>query len=211
MKNIKFQNVFQYLKTADEVFNKEKEEKNKLLYQTKDESDDETSSSNKTQFEKDSLERSFSLDYFKNYSSISSDSNAYFNEKEEKVNKFNYTSKNKFFSEDFEILNLLGSGAYAKVYKTRYIKTNKIYAIKMIDKILMEKEEKLSNVYLENEFLNILSHPHIVKTYGIFEDDERINIVLEYVPKGTLANLIEKTSNNITCYLMKKNKDLYII
>jgi len=188
-------NVFNFLKTPEGLMKNEKPVKGKESYRTKDESGEETTSSNNslTESEKNFCGRGSSTDYFKNKSSISSNSNL--NESENSNEKhFNYTSKISFSSNDFELISLLGSGAYAKVYKARLKKTGDFYALKMIDRVVMEKEEKLFQVYLENEFLNSLNHPNIVKTYGVYEDEEKICIVLEYVPKGTLTSFIEKTS-----------------
>jgi len=40
---------------------------------------------------------------------------------------------------DFEILKLVGEGAYARVYKVRHKLTNSVYAMKAIDQMFMEK------------------------------------------------------------------------
>ena len=45
-----------------------------------------------------------------------------------------FPTKNKFTKDDFEIIGLLGRGAYAKVVKARIIKSNTIAAIKIINK-----------------------------------------------------------------------------
>ena len=50
-----------------------------------------------------------------------------------------FYSKNKFTKNDFEILGLLGRGAYARVVKARLIKNDAIYAIKIIEKEFIEK------------------------------------------------------------------------
>lgn len=188
-------NIFHFLKTPEGLLKKEKQEKGCESLQTNYESDEETSSSNKslTESERNFCGRGCSADYFKR-SSISSNSNSNEGEKEN-GKKFCYTSKNFFCPDDFEFLSLLGSGGYAKVYKAKLKKTGVIYAVKMFDRLTMEKEEKLFQIFIENEFLNALNHPNIVKTYGIYEEEEKICLVLEYVPKGTLSNFIEKTSN----------------
>lgn len=204
MKTKNLTNVFQFLKTPEGLMKKQKPEKRRESIQTNDQSDNEgeeqeqkTTSSNNSlsESEKDFCSRGCSAEYFRNRSSVSSGSNQNESEKENNEKKFFYTSKSSFLPEDFEILSLLGSGAYAKVYKAKLKKTGELFAIKKIDKVAIEKEEKLFQIFMENEFLNALSHPNIVKTFGVYEDEERICIVLEYVPKGTLTCFIEKTSN----------------
>jgi len=196
MKSRHLTNVFQYMKSPEGISKKEKIISSKDSYPTNYESDEETTSSNKSLNESvNNSERCSSLEYFRGLSSVSSTSCVGDYCEKENSQKFHYTSKINFDADDFESLNLLGSGAYAKVYKVRHKKSGEIYALKKIDKHLMEKEEKLFQIYLENEFLYLLNHPNVVKTFGIYEDEEKINIVLEYVPKGTLTQYIEKTSN----------------
>jgi hypothetical protein len=48
-------------------------------------------------------------------------------------------SKSIYHKNDFQVISLLGKGAYAKVVKARYIKDNSIKAIKIIEKSFMEK------------------------------------------------------------------------
>ncbi len=48
--------------------------------------------------------------------------------------KIPFPTKNYFKKEDFEIINLLGSGSYAKVVKAKFTKNNMIVAIKIINK-----------------------------------------------------------------------------
>ena len=50
-----------------------------------------------------------------------------------------FNSKNNFNKDDFEYLSVLGNGAYAKVVKAKFKKTNEIVAIKMIEKPFIEK------------------------------------------------------------------------
>ena len=44
--------------------------------------------------------------------------------------------------EDFEVIKLLGEGAYAKVYQVKHKATNRIYAMKVIVKEYMHKVMK---------------------------------------------------------------------
>jgi len=200
MKNRNATNVFQFLKSPEGQSKKEKPDKGLESYQTRVESDEEPSSSpNKSlpESERNFCGRGRSTEYFRTKSSISSDSNS--NEaatEKENEKKFFYTSKNFYIPNDFEFLSLLGSGAYAKVYKAKLKRSGELFAIKIIDSIVMRKEEKLFQIYLENEFLSSLNHPNIVKTYGVYEEEDNICIVLEYVPKGTLTSFIQKTSKN---------------
>jgi len=50
-----------------------------------------------------------------------------------------FPTKNIYSKNDFEVLELLGKGAYAKVVKAKCLRENTIKAIKIIDKHFMER------------------------------------------------------------------------
>ena len=90
-------------------------------------------------------------------------------------------------------MNFLGKGAYGTVLQV-YLKkdpTKKIYAIKKLDINSLISVNRLYQAYLENDILNELDNPYIVKVYGAFEADEKIHIVMDYMPKGDLAYFIK--------------------
>lgn len=49
-----------------------------------------------------------------------------------------FNNKVQFNKSDFEILGLLGRGSYARVVKARLIKEDKIFAIKIVDRVFIE-------------------------------------------------------------------------
>ena len=58
---------------------------------------------------------------------------------EQKKSSIPFPTESVYKKSDFEILGLLGRGAYAKVVKAKLIKNNAIHAIKIIDKSFIEK------------------------------------------------------------------------
>ena len=95
--------------------------------------------------------------------------------------------------EDFEILMLVGGGAFGTVFKVRSKLDNKIYAMKKIDVEKVGKEKgELSKIYCYREaiFLPKLSHPHIIKFYHSFEESNFLYIFTEYVRNGDMCDLI---------------------
>jgi hypothetical protein len=151
-----------------------------------------TSNTNKSSSSNEEIySRSPSCDYFRGSSlgtSIPLADNFDFSE----INKNKLLSKKSFEGSDFKTLATIGSGAYSKVIKAKYVKTHNIYAIKIIDKHFMEKEKKYYQIHVENELLNMCDSPNIVQIYGAYEDDFYIYLVLEYCEKGDLENLMEK-------------------
>ena len=68
------------------------------------------------------------------------------------------------------------------------------YAIKVINKNSYNNNNLLQNEILISLFLN---HPGVVKTYEIFEDEEKIYFVMEYINGLTLGEFITKYKLNI--------------
>ena len=140
------------------------------------------------------LFRSSSVDYFRTSNAFES---LLLNEKTN-LQKIKMTSKNNFNENDFELLSRLGNGAYAEVYKAKHKKTSQIYAIKIIDKKLIEKENKTYQIFVENEMLNLCNHPNIISIYGYYEDSENFFIVEEYCKKGDLSEFMINNLNKLS-------------
>ena len=86
--------------------------------------------------------------------------------------------------ENFEVLQLLGEGAFGKVLKVSSLINHKIYAMKILDlkgkeNDPMTKEEKEKYFISEIELLKKLDHPNIVKYYKSFREDEQLYIIME--------------------------------
>lgn len=93
-------------------------------------------------------------------------------------------SKNK----DFTYLYEIGKGSFGVVYKVKSLLDNKIYAIKKLDLRNM-KEENLRESLEEVSILKNLNHPHIIKCYTSFLEDEFLYIVMEYAEGGDLYSV----------------------
>ena len=155
---------------------------------------DEQNQKNNLNNNEDDLFRSSSVDYFRTSNAFES---LLLNEKTN-LQKIKMTSKNNFNENDFELLSRLGNGAYAEVYKAKHKKTSQIYAIKIIDKKLIEKENKTYQIFVENEMLNLCNHPNIISIYGYYEDSENFFIVEEYCKKGDLSEFMINNLNKLS-------------
>ena len=96
--------------------------------------------------------------------------------------------------EDFEILQVLGSGTFASVLKVCSLINQRIYAMKILnlendDDIKPEVKEKYYNN--EIELLKKLDHPNIVKYYKSFTENNKIYIIMEYFDNGDLQSYIK--------------------
>lgn len=106
-------------------------------------------------------------------------------------------SKNSDFRNKYEWVSLLGNGAFGKVrlFRDKNCKELK-YAIKTIKKEDMPKE-LYCFIVDEVKILSEMDHPNIVKYYEAYEDDNYMNIVMEYLEGEDLFKLIttHKSSN----------------
>ncbi|MCT4508478.1 MAG: Stk1 family PASTA domain-containing Ser/Thr kinase [Tepidibacter sp.] len=98
----------------------------------------------------------------------------------------------KMFNDRYEILDKIGDGGMAFVYKARCTILNRIVAIKVLRPEFSNDEEFL--LKFKNEALASagLTHPNIVNIYDVGQDEEINYIVMEYVDGMNLKDLIKK-------------------
>ncbi|KAM3877773.1 NUAK family SNF1-like kinase 2 [Diretmus argenteus] len=89
----------------------------------------------------------------------------------------------------YEFLETLGKGTYGKVKKAKE-RSGRLVAIKSIRKEKIKDEEDLVHIRREIEIMSSLSHPHITTIYEVFENKDKIVIVMEYASRGDLYDYI---------------------
>ncbi|ORY89957.1 kinase-like domain-containing protein [Syncephalastrum racemosum] len=89
--------------------------------------------------------------------------------------------------DDFEVLMLLGRGAYGKVTLCRHIKSQKLYAMKVLKKAsLFVHGNDASQTKAERQILEEVNHPFIVQLLYAFQTEERLYLILQYAMGGEL-------------------------
>lgn len=101
----------------------------------------------------------------------------------EKRLSFDLQDDKRQITDHYKILDELGRGTYAVVKKGICKKTGKEYAIKIIKKKLFSRPEFLQR---EIAIMKTVKHPHIVEFYDIFEDQEKVYLILQLVNGGDL-------------------------
>uniref|UniRef100_H3AL34 non-specific serine/threonine protein kinase n=1 Tax=Latimeria chalumnae TaxID=7897 RepID=H3AL34_LATCH len=91
----------------------------------------------------------------------------------------------------YEFLETLGKGTYGKVKKA-IERSGRVVAIKCIRKDKIKDEQDLLHIRREIEIMSSLSHPHIITIYEVFENKDKIVIVMEYASKGDLYDYINE-------------------
>ncbi|KAL7722549.1 non-specific serine/threonine protein kinase [Entamoeba marina] len=93
---------------------------------------------------------------------------------------------------DFQKVQLIGKGDVGRVYLAQRRKTQEYYAIKVMDKKLVQLRNKQKRVEEEKNILKSLNHPFIVKINWDFETDFYYYFVLTYCGGGDLYGLLSK-------------------
>ncbi|RKO93261.1 kinase-like domain-containing protein [Blyttiomyces helicus] len=90
----------------------------------------------------------------------------------------------------YRYLRLLGYGSFGRVHLAEHTITGAQIAIKVIQKMKLTSASDRANIELECKISQILSHPHIVEIYDVFETEEQIFICMEKVDGGELHDLV---------------------
>nr|XP_018670432.1 serine/threonine-protein kinase PLK4-like isoform X1 [Ciona intestinalis] len=98
---------------------------------------------------------------------------------------------------EYEVLNLIGRGAFACVYRAKCRQSNRGVAIKMIDKRSMRKSGMVSRVRSEVEIHAQLKHPSILELHHCFEDADHVYLILELCMKGELNRFLKSQGNSL--------------
>ncbi|GAA3407048.1 Stk1 family PASTA domain-containing Ser/Thr kinase [Paenibacillus hodogayensis] len=92
----------------------------------------------------------------------------------------------------YEILDRIGGGGMALVYKGQDILLNRKVAVKVLRQQYVHDEEFIRRFRREAQAAASLSHPNVVSIYDVGQEDEIHYIVMEYVEGKTLNDLIKE-------------------
>ena len=92
----------------------------------------------------------------------------------------------------YEILEVLGTGGMAVVYKARCHRLNRLVAIKILKDEYMEDEDFRARFHAESQAVAMLSHPNIVQIYDVSTSIMADYIVMELIDGITLKQYMEK-------------------
>lgn len=109
----------------------------------------------------------------------------------------------------YRIVELVGSGGMAMVYKAVNMSNRRVVAVKMLKDEYKNDAEFLRRFQREASAILNLSHENIVRAYGVGTHNDLPYLVMEFVEGHTLKSLIEKngalpvrTAIGITCQIL---------
>ena len=100
-----------------------------------------------------------------------------------------------YISERYEIIDKVGSGGMADVYKAKCHRLNRNVAMKILKPEYSSDKNFVSKFRAEAQSAAGLSHPNIVNVYDVGDDDGLYYIVMELVEGITLKKFIERKGN----------------
>ncbi|XP_062901177.1 ribosomal protein S6 kinase alpha-5 isoform X1 [Mobula hypostoma] len=111
--------------------------------------------------------------------------------------------------ENFELLKVLGTGAYGKVFLVRKISghdTGKLFAMKVLKKAtIVQKAKTAEHTRTERQVLeHIRQSPFLVTLHYAFQTDTKLHLILDYVNGGELFTHLSQrerfTENAVRIY-----------
>lgn len=96
--------------------------------------------------------------------------------------------------QDYQFGTKIGEGSYSQVFSAVDLHSRKTFAVKVLSKRHIVKEDKIKYVNIEKTTLHRLGqqHPGIVQLYYTFQDEQSLFFVLDFAEYGELLSIIRK-------------------
>ncbi|KAK4752890.1 hypothetical protein SAY87_021688 [Trapa incisa] len=109
---------------------------------------------------------------------------------EQKETEYMHLRRHKMDVDDFELLTMIGKGAFGEVRVCREKATGHVYAMKKLKKSEMLRRGQVEHVKAERNLLAEVESSCIVKLYCSFQDEEFLYLIMEYLPGGDMMTLL---------------------
>lgn len=103
----------------------------------------------------------------------------------------------KLLDNRYELLELIGVGGMAKVYKARCHRLNRLVAVKILRDDLSQDSDFRRRFQDESQAVAMLSHPNIVAVYDVSRSSEMEYIVMELIDGISLKQYMQKKGNKL--------------
>ncbi|BAT95451.1 serine/threonine protein [Vigna angularis] len=109
---------------------------------------------------------------------------------EKKETEYMRLQRHKMGVDDFELLTMIGKGAFGEVRVCREKTSGHVYAMKKLKKSEMLRRGQVEHVKAERNLLAEVDSNCIVKLYCSFQDAEYLYLIMEYLPGGDMMTLL---------------------
>ena len=92
----------------------------------------------------------------------------------------------------YEIINRIGNGGMATVYKAKDITLNRFVAVKVLREEFTTDAEFIKRFNIEAQSAASLAHPNIVSIFDVGQEDNIYYIVMELIQGKTLKEIIDE-------------------
>ena len=103
----------------------------------------------------------------------------------------------KLLDNRYELLELIGIGGMARVYKARCHRLNRLVAVKILREDMAQDAEFRRRFRDESQAVAMLSHPNIMAVYDVSRSSELEYIVMELIDGITLKQYMQKKGNKL--------------
>ena len=106
----------------------------------------------------------------------------------------------EFIDDRYKLIRQVGKGASSIVYLAQDIKLERICAVKIIKKDTYANTLAAQESLDEANKLKLLAHISIPQLYDIYDDDEKLCIVMEFIEGKNLSEIIKSIENPLDEY-----------
>ncbi|KAL1222554.1 Serine/threonine-protein kinase BLUS1 [Cardamine amara subsp. amara] len=113
---------------------------------------------------------------------------------------------------DYKLMEEIGHGASAVVYRAIYLPTNEVVAIKCLD--LDRCNSNLDDIRRESQTMSLIDHPNVIKSFCSFSVDHSLWVVMPFMAQGSCLHLMKTAysdgfeESEICCVLKETLKAL---
>jgi|MDSW01.1.fsa_nt_gb p70 ribosomal S6 kinase len=95
-------------------------------------------------------------------------------------------SERKLTPDDFEMLCLVGGGAFGKVFQVKKRTCGSVYAMKVMKKDVIIERDQCDYMRAERDILTVIHHPYIVTLRYSFQTSQKLYLILDFINGGHL-------------------------
>ncbi|GAM24873.1 hypothetical protein SAMD00019534_080480 [Acytostelium subglobosum LB1] len=113
-------------------------------------------------------------------------------ELDKKESDYNRLKRIKLKRSDFDLIKVIGRGAFGEVSLVRKKESGELFAMKRLVKSEMLKKEQVAHVRAERDVLVNANNEWVVRLYFSFQDENYLYLIMEYLPGGDMMSYLIK-------------------